>query len=309
MAQDPDDPGEKGREKGAAGRSALASALSAARRVLGGGVRSPAPPAAAAPVPAPAAAPESAGLTVLVVEDDEVNRLMVRALLQRDGHRVREAPDGDSALRLAAGGGIDLVLMDIRLPGQGGMEVARRIRALPDPRAAGIPIVAMTSGLDEAKIARYRDVGMAEALAKPVTAEGLRAVLGRALSPVPASPGAEEDEAGLLNPDVLDGHREVLGAERVRGIVDSFLRSAPETVARLRQALEGGDLHAAARAAHKLGSGALTVGLPRLSALAYAVEKQGDAQDRAAIFQTAEDLAGCFTRSARALERYRQGLV
>jgi HPt (histidine-containing phosphotransfer) domain-containing protein len=165
----------------------------------------------------------------------------------------------------------------------------------------------MTSGLDAAKIARYRDAGMAEALAKPVTTEGLRAVMGRALAPPAPEPAA--DEPGLLNPAVLDGHVEALGAARVRGIVDSFLTSAPDTVARLRQALDGGDLHAAARAAHKLGSGALTVGLPRLSALAYAVEKQGDAQDRAAIFQTAEDLSACFTRSANALERYRLGLI
>jgi len=252
-------------------------------------------------------------LSVLLVEDDDVSRLLVRTLLERDGHEVTEAHDGEEAVDYAAEGGFDLVLMDIRLPGMGGVAATRRIRELPDAAAAAVPVVAMTAALDADRVDRYRAAGMAYAVPKPVERDRLRALLAEISgAPAPAAdagaPAVPGDSGGLMDRGVLDGHLRLLGSVRVAGIADSFLAAAPETVARIREAAEAGDLHALARSAHKLGSGALTVGLPRLSELAYAVERHGDAGEGDAALDRARDLLECFGRSAEALSAYRAAL-
>jgi CheY-like chemotaxis protein len=70
-------------------------------------------------------------LRVLVVEDDLVNRLALTGLLRRHGHDATACPDGlDAVARLGAGEPYDVVLLDLRLPGLGGAEVARELRRL-----------------------------------------------------------------------------------------------------------------------------------------------------------------------------------
>lgn len=80
--------------------------------------------------------------TVLVIEDNEHNRYLVRVLLESRGFTVSEARDGVEGLELAKQGP-DLILLDIQLPGMDGYEVARRLRLLDE--LADRPIVAVTS--------------------------------------------------------------------------------------------------------------------------------------------------------------------
>lgn len=75
-------------------------------------------------------APPVPSATVLVVDDEPLNRSLLRQRLEPEGHRVLEANDGEAALRsLAEHGEVDLVLLDVRMPGLDGLEVCRRIRA------------------------------------------------------------------------------------------------------------------------------------------------------------------------------------
>jgi two-component system cell cycle response regulator DivK len=84
-----------------------------------------------------------AGELILVVEDNEKNRKLVRDLLTVKGFMVLETDTGEEALRLARARLPALVLMDIQLPGIDGIETLRRLRA--DPATAAIPIVAVTA--------------------------------------------------------------------------------------------------------------------------------------------------------------------
>jgi two-component system cell cycle response regulator DivK len=80
---------------------------------------------------------------ILVVEDTEDNRRILRDLLTRAGYELIEATDGESGVTMAATHRPDLILMDIQLPVFDGYEATRRIRANPDTK--NIPIIAVTS--------------------------------------------------------------------------------------------------------------------------------------------------------------------
>lgn len=81
--------------------------------------------------------------TILLVEDTEDNRSMMRQLLEMTGHRVVEAINGEEAVGVARQGDADVILMDLSLPLIDGLEATRRIRALPE--LAHVPIIAVSA--------------------------------------------------------------------------------------------------------------------------------------------------------------------
>jgi CheY-like chemotaxis protein len=103
---------------------------------------------------------------VLVVEDNEANQLLARAVLEREGYRVEVAGAADEALEKVGKTLPSLILMDVQLPGQDGLSLARQLRA--GPTTANIPIIALTAhamlGDREATIA----AGCVGYIAKPI---------------------------------------------------------------------------------------------------------------------------------------------
>ena len=103
--------------------------------------------------------------TILYVEDNELNRKIVRDLLRRTSYRLIEAPDGEAGMTVAREQHPDLILMDIQLPKVSGIEATRTLRA--EPATAATPIIAITSfalGGDEQ---RAKEAGASAYLAKP----------------------------------------------------------------------------------------------------------------------------------------------
>jgi CheY-like chemotaxis protein len=84
-----------------------------------------------------------AGALILIVEDNEQNRKLVRDVLRFKGYQTIEVETGEDSIRLAREHHPKLVLMDIQLPGINGIEALRRLRA--DPVTQGIPVMAMTA--------------------------------------------------------------------------------------------------------------------------------------------------------------------
>ena len=83
------------------------------------------------------------GELILLVEDNDNNRMLVRDVLQASGYRVVEAENAEDGLRVAAEQQPALILMDIQLPGMNGMEALKRLRA--DPTTRAIPVIAVTA--------------------------------------------------------------------------------------------------------------------------------------------------------------------
>ena len=103
--------------------------------------------------------------TILHVEDNELNRKMIRDLLRRTSYRLIEAPDGEAAVAIAHEQHPDLILMDVQLPKISGIEATRRLRA--EPATAAIPIIAITSFALSGDEQRAKEAGASAYLAKP----------------------------------------------------------------------------------------------------------------------------------------------
>jgi two-component system cell cycle response regulator DivK len=102
---------------------------------------------------------------ILVVEDQEDNRRIIRDLLASAGYHMIEALDGEAGVRLAETERPDLILMDVQLPGLDGHEATRRIKANPELRA--IPIIVVTSYALSGDDAKAMAAGCDAYVAKP----------------------------------------------------------------------------------------------------------------------------------------------
>ena len=104
--------------------------------------------------------------TILLVEDNERNRKLVRTILEFRGHEVIECEDGEPALELARAHKPALVLMDIQLPTMDGITALGRLRA--DPDTAAIPVVAVTASVTPGERERVVAAGFNGYVAKPI---------------------------------------------------------------------------------------------------------------------------------------------
>ncbi len=126
-------------------------------------------------------------LTVLVVDDNAVNRRVAEGLLQRAGYSVRSVTNGQEALDAIVAGPVDAVLMDCHMPIMDGFEATERIRKLDSPRSR-TPIIALTASASTEDREACHRAGMNDCLAKPVSYNELvRAIAGvtKAVAPVP----------------------------------------------------------------------------------------------------------------------------
>lgn len=119
---------------------------------------------------------------ILVIDDDDFVRTLVKRALTRDGHTVVDAADGDAGMELLREGGWDLVVTDIVMPGKEGIELIMEIReGSPD-----LPILAISGGgggtAPQGPLRDARMLGADAALAKPFELEALSRLVSELLS-------------------------------------------------------------------------------------------------------------------------------
>jgi signal transduction histidine kinase/CheY-like chemotaxis protein len=117
-------------------------------------------------------------LRLLVADDNPINLLLAKALLERSGHLVDTAADGAEALEALEGVAYDLAFLDIRMPRIDGLEAARRIRRMKGSGRA-TPLVALTADAGDKERALARAAGMDAFVTKPIDATRLKSVLDR----------------------------------------------------------------------------------------------------------------------------------
>jgi CheY-like chemotaxis protein len=107
---------------------------------------------------------------ILIADDDELVRLIARAVVERAGMLAFEASDGPQALAMTSGGAFDLVLLDLDLPVIRGLDVLRKIRA--DEATKNMPVLIVT-GAEGGEIEEALALGATGIFPKPIAAEGL----------------------------------------------------------------------------------------------------------------------------------------
>jgi hypothetical protein len=262
--------------------------------------------AVAASAPVVQAMPIDQPLHVLVAEDHPVNRLYLAALLARLGHRARVVDNGLEALgaisatqpaqsgaadaaRPANGPAeppFDLVLMDVHMPVMDGVAATRAIRALPAP-AGQVCIVAITADVFADTQQRCLAVGVAEVATKPLSLDGLRALLARHCAgaadgppdqPLPVSDLMNRPEpgspAGLLDHATLRSVRDLMGQSQAPTLYGGFFAQADDAARRMREALRDADTEALRRSAHMVKGAALHLGLPALAEAAALLSQE-----------------------------------
>ncbi len=121
--------------------------------------------------------PAYADKAVLVVDDSEFNRLIIKEVLEREGIEVLEAAEGEAAIEVLEEYPCELVLMDIQMPGMDGLEATRRIRT-----SRTVPIIGLSGESDEERIREAQAAGMDDYLVKPIDQAVLSQKVGEWLS-------------------------------------------------------------------------------------------------------------------------------
>jgi PAS domain S-box-containing protein len=131
--------------------------------------------------------PAGRAVNVLVAEDNLTNQLVIRAMIERLGHRAHIVGSGEEAVAAVRSDPYDVVLMDVMMPGIDGIEATRLIRALPPP-LCGLPVFGLTAHVAPEDHAIFRAAGMDSVLTKPVTAKALATALAPVIARLAAAP-------------------------------------------------------------------------------------------------------------------------
>jgi signal transduction histidine kinase/response regulator of citrate/malate metabolism len=206
-------------------------------------------------------------LDILVVEDVELNRDVVRGLLQRDGHRLWMAEDGEQAMVLCAQRCYDLILLDVHLPGISGVELCRQIRRTPGPNRA-CRILALTASVQPALVRGYLAAGMQGILAKPLKLDSLRQALAQQRQVVEAPVAGQGMDWALL-----DTHRSLLGEQKVQGLLTVLRDAIEQHQDALAEALKAGDCTDVAHLAHRLAGSSDSLGFRGLATVLRELEE------------------------------------
>jgi CheY-like chemotaxis protein len=118
--------------------------------------------------------------TIMVVEDFDDTRLVMKTWLERKGYRIVEAVDGREAVRLAESESLDLIIMDIEMPLLDGLAATRQIRQLANRRE--IPILAVSAYGEEEYRALALEAGCTEYISTPFDPDELGSLINRLLS-------------------------------------------------------------------------------------------------------------------------------
>lgn len=230
-------------------------------------------PGIALPTEAGAEAPPLPPLSVLLVDDDEYNIVVLKSLLPSPPLSVRTAVNGRAALERVREARPDVIFLDVEMPVMGGIEALQAIRALQAERGE-VPslVTAFTAHDDAATRQRCLDLGFDLYLSKPASREEVMAVL-RGRQPAPAPPAAAAIEPALLP------------------LLPQFLASRLQLARKLAEAAQQGERETLRTTAHQLAGSLAMYGFAEASRASIELERAAPAGDLQDLRRRSEALA------------------
>jgi signal transduction histidine kinase/CheY-like chemotaxis protein/HPt (histidine-containing phosphotransfer) domain-containing protein len=264
--------------------------------------------------------------TVLLVEDNPVNRQVAQRLLSLSGLQVATAEHGREALDKLAQSSFAAVFMDCQMPVMDGYTATREWRRIEQQQGrARLPIIAMTANAMVGDREKCLDAGMDDYLSKPIHRQTLLEILvrwlrdhatpttletpattiGRASPKVVATakvapPSPARPNTPALKSEVIEDLRDIMGPEFL-SLVRVFLEDAPRAILRLQDAAAETDLPALVAAAHSLKSTSANLGAMDLSELARQIEHGGRRNELSDPVSLTQRLVDEFARVDKAL--------
>jgi len=225
------------------------------------------------------------GAHLLLVDDSEINCEVAQRILESEGAMVTVAHDGEQAVNTLkhAPHLFHLVLMDVQMPVVDGYEATRRLRQIPIPALASLPVIALTAGAFRPQQEKALEAGMNGFIAKPFNVEELVTAISHFLQPstrqLPSLPHDTDVYAGPdwehNDPEILDAARaRILWRERepyARYLI-KLLRDNPDPAEVAAEHLRHNELPAIGAMAHKLHGAASSLALPALAGAAGDLE-------------------------------------
>ncbi|MGE4539336.1 MAG: ATP-binding protein [Desulfovibrio sp.] len=254
--------------------------------------------------------PEPRSLRVLLVEDNPVNVKVARTYLSRRGYAFLVAEDGGKALAILETTPVDVVLMDVEMPGMDGLEATRRLRAgLAGPVNQHVPVAAMTAHALSGVRKRCLEAGMNDYLTKPLDFHALDALLDgvprrdhtpgvREVRPDDTPPALDTQEALAR----LDGDMELL-----RELQGDFLRQYPRKLRLIDLCMDNENWDEATLAAHSLKNIAGAVGAEASRQAAGILETHLRQADYEAASDALASIKALLRQAAEALQAEREG--
>ena len=262
--------------------------------------------------------------SVLVADDVEINREMVRIVLEKQGHRVTLACNGREAVDLCRERRFDIIFMDMQMPVLDGYRATGEIRALEREEGRATPIVAMTAYALQGDRDKCLESGADAYLSKPARPPEILALLDQlvpeagpagaeprdretpAVQPDLALPGTEE--AALKVFDIVDLVERLGGNEEmVPRFVEMFTVVTAGYLKTLREAVERGDLEQTRFQAHTIKGAAANISAWRMREIADAMETMSRAGQRDGAADLLKSLEQGFAQFARESESRSKG--
>ncbi|MBI3483090.1 MAG: response regulator, partial [Bacteroidetes bacterium] len=217
-------------------------------------------------------------LSVLLVEDNDVNRLYASSILKIWDCKIDTAENGYVALEKIKNEDYDVVLMDIQMPVMDGFEATKAIRAL-DSSKKNLPIIALTANATRAATEQCLSYGMNDCLPKPFTPEDLYNKLTNFKRNGSSKKKKKQGDGALQNIDLAYLQKMSDNNQKfIDEMLAAFLKSIPKSIGEIKSYTETAEWIALARAVHKLKPSLTLMGLHAAKEQALILEdlaKQG----------------------------------
>jgi two-component system, sensor histidine kinase and response regulator len=261
--------------------------------------------------PAALPVPNLVSRKILVADDVEINREIVRIILEKGGHRVAEACDGWEALEAYRNGEFDIIFMDMQMPVMDGYQSMAAIRVLEGQTGRRTPIVAMTAYALKGDRDKCIASGADDYLAKPARPAEVVALLNRLIPHEASQPLAAPPEPAPAAPahaDVFDrdAFLERLGGgeEMLARFLSMFIAHAAKYLGSVREAVAGGDPEQVRVQAHTLKGAAANISALTMQRIAAALEEMGRQGKLEGAEAMVGELESAYAAFAEAASRY-----
>lgn len=216
------------------------------------------------------------GMEVLLVEDNDINRLYASTILKKWGCACSEAENGEIALELLRKNNYDIILMDVHMPVMDGLEATRIIRKSFSPPKNETPIIAFTANAIKGEKENYMKLGMNDYISKPFIPNELE----KLISPFFRPKREGFNKTGITSPlydlsylkTISDGSEEFISE-----IINTFIEKTPELLHEMMEAGANKNWEKVGALAHKLKPNLTLLGINTIKPIALSIEQDGKA--------------------------------